>query len=141
MSLPQIVLTEQDSDRLTRLLDSLPYARREGVGALEDELARAEVVAAANLPRDVVTMNSRVVFADLETGKRSEVLLVYPHDVAKFKDGGAISVLAPVGSALLGLRVGQSIDWRMPSGKLKRLRVLEVGGQPSSEGSRYPPQT
>jgi regulator of nucleoside diphosphate kinase len=125
MQLPQIILTEQDSDRLTRLLEILPHAQREAVGALEDELARAEVVASADVPCDVVTMNSRVVFEDMQTGRRSEALLVYPHDVAGF-NGGAISVLAPVGSALLGMRAGQSIEWRVPSGKLKRYLVLEV---------------
>jgi regulator of nucleoside diphosphate kinase len=132
MQLPQIILSEQDSDRLTRLLDILPHAQRESIGALEDELARAQVVDSAEVPRDVVTMNSRVAFEDMETGKRSEAVLVYPHDVAKFNGGGAISVLAPVGSALLGLRAGQSIEWRLPSGKLKRYVVLEVVHQPDT---------
>jgi len=135
MQLPQIILTEQDSDRLTRLLEILPKAQREAIGALEDELARAEVVALADVPRDVVTMNSRVVFEDMETGRRSEVLLVYPHDVAGF-NGRAISVLAPVGSALLGMRAGQSIEWRVPSGKLKRYLVLEVARQPEAPGDQ-----
>ena len=125
MQLPKIILTEQDSDRLTRLLEILPLSQREASSALEDELARAEVVAAADVPHDVVTMNSRVAFEDMETGKRSEALLVYPHDAVR-SNGAAISVLAPVGSALLGMRAGQSIEWRMPSGKLKRYRVLDV---------------
>lgn len=125
MQLPQIFITEQDSDRITRLLDILPRTQREASDALEQELARAEVVDSAELPLDVVTMNSRVVFEDMETGKRSNAVLVYPHDVARF-NGGAISVLAPVGSALLGMRSGQSIEWRMPNGKLKRYLVLEV---------------
>lgn len=133
MALPQIIITEQNSDRLTRLLANFSYAQRAAVGALERELSRAEVVDAAEVPRDVVTMNSRVVFEDLETGRRSEALLVYPHDVARFQ-GGAISVLAPVGSALLGLRAGQSIEWRMPSGKLKRYLVREVVYQPETAG-------
>lgn len=118
MQLPQIILTQHDSDRLTRLLEILPHAQREATSALEDELARAEVVASADVPRDVVTMNSRVVFEDMETGRQTEARLVYPHDVAGF-NGGAISVLAPVGSALLGMRAGQSIEWRMPSGTVR----------------------
>jgi regulator of nucleoside diphosphate kinase len=135
MQLPEIIITEQDSDRLTRLLDILPQAQRAAVGALENELARAKVVDSAELPSDVVTMNSRVVFEDVETGRRSNALLVYPHDTARF-NGGAISVLAPVGSALLGLRAGQSIEWRMPSGRLKRYLVVEVVRQPEAQG--YP---
>jgi regulator of nucleoside diphosphate kinase len=134
MQLPEIIITEQDSDRLARLLDVLSPAQRAASGALEGELARAEVVASAELPRDVVSMNSRVVFEDVETGRRSSALLVYPHDVAR-SNGGAISVLAPVGSALLGLRAGQSIDWPMPSGKVKRYLVLEVVREPETTGA------
>jgi regulator of nucleoside diphosphate kinase len=134
MQLPKIILTEQDSDRIARLLEILPYAQREAISALEHELARAEVVDSADVPHDVVTMYSRVVFEDMETGRRSEALLVYPHDVAGLH-GVAISVLAPVGSALLGMRAGQSIEWRMPSGKLKRYRVVEVAHK--HEGSDH----
>ncbi|HEX6241262.1 MAG TPA: nucleoside diphosphate kinase regulator [Polyangiales bacterium] len=131
MLLPEIIITEQDSDRIMGWLDSLPPAQRAAAGALEYELARAELVDAADVPNDVVTMNSRVVFEDVDTGRRSEALLVYPHEATKFK-GGAVSVLAPVGSALLGLRAGQGIDWRMPGGKLKRYQVIHVVRQPGA---------
>jgi regulator of nucleoside diphosphate kinase len=125
MQLPEIIITEQDSDSITRLLDVLPPAQREAVRGLEHELARAEIVDSTNVPDDVVTMNSRVVFEDVDTGKRSEAVLVYPHEAVRF-NGCAVSVLAPLGTALLGLRTGQSIDWRMPSGKLRRYQVVEV---------------
>ncbi|MET0340741.1 MAG: nucleoside diphosphate kinase regulator [Polyangiales bacterium] len=132
MFAPDIIITETDSDRLTRLLDVLPDAQRAAVADLESELARAHVVPPRAVPRDVVTMNSRVVFEDAESGKRTEARLVYPHD-SKL-DAGAVSVLAPVGSALLGMRTGQWIDWRMPSGRLKRYRVLDVPYQPEAAG-------
>ena len=129
---PPIYLTQDDLDRLTDLLEA--YAA--GAGGrrfehLEGELLRARVVPSDQIPRDVVTMNSRVVFEDERTGERREVTLVYPRDADI--DAGKISVLVPVGSALLGLRVGQSIDWTLPSGQKRRYRVIAVPYQPEAE--------
>lgn len=100
--------------------------------ALENELARAIVVPPEQIPKDVVTMNSRVVFEDETTGERREVTLVYPAhaDIG----AGKISILVPVGSALLGLRIGQSIDWNLPSGQRRRYRVIAVPYQPEAAG-------
>jgi regulator of nucleoside diphosphate kinase len=78
-------------------------------------------------------MNSRVVFEDEQTGERREVTLVYPREADI--DAGKISILVPVGSALLGLRVGQSIDWTLPGGQKRRYRVIAVPYQPEAEGS------
>ena len=91
---------------------------------LQAELDRADVLPAADVPDDVVTMHSQVYYVDETTGERRAVTLVYPHeaDIAK----GRVSVLAPVGAALLGLSTGQSIDWGFPHGVRRRLRVLEV---------------
>ena len=129
---PPIYLTQDDLDRLTDLLEA--YAA--GAGGrrfehLEGELLRARVVPSDQVPRDIVTMNSRVVFEDEQTGERREVTLVYPRDADI--DAGKISVLVPVGSALLGLRVGQSIDWTLPSGQKRRYRVIAVPYQPEAE--------
>lgn len=129
MSLPEIIVTEQDVERLVRLLDVLPATQAALASALEQELERACVVSPEAVPSDVVTMNSRVVFED-ESGKRSEVVLGYPHHA----NGSTISVLAPIGMALLGLRPGQSIEWRMPTGRSRRIRVLEVLYQPEAAG-------
>jgi regulator of nucleoside diphosphate kinase len=98
--------------------------RQLGCEKLEAELDRADVLHAADVPNDVVTMHSRVRYLDETTGERRSVTLVYPHetDVAS----GRISVLAPVGSALLGLSEGQTIDWEFPHGARRRLRVEEV---------------
>jgi regulator of nucleoside diphosphate kinase len=126
---PPIYLSQPDLDRLTDLLEA--YA----VGAggrrfeqLEGELTRAKVVPPDQIPQDIVTMNSRVLFEDEKTGERREVTLVYPKDADI--DAGKISVLVPVGSALLGLRVGQSIDWMLPNGEKRRYRVIAVPHQP-----------
>lgn len=128
---PAIIVTETDSQRLCALLDGLPPESRRGLAGLELELERAQVVSSHEVPADVVTMNSRVRFEELHSGSCSEVRLVYPSQAAQ---EDAVSVLAPVGSALLGLSVGQAIDWRMPNGRLRRFRILELLYQPEAAG-------
>ena len=119
---PSLYVTQNDLERLSELLDS----QGGRFAQLEGELARAVVVPRSEIPRDVVTMNSRVVFQNETTGERREVTLVYP------ADAGKISILVPVGTALLGLRVGQSIDWQLPNGEKHRYRVIDVPYQPES---------
>lgn len=91
---------------------------------LEEELGRATIVSDEELPKNVVTMNSFVTYQDMETGKESQVTLVYPADADL--DQNKISILSPVGSALIGLQEGQFINWPLPSGKKKQLKVLSV---------------
>ncbi len=132
---PPIYLSQDDFDRLTDLLEAYPAgAGGRRLEQLEEELARARVVPPDEIPKDVVTMNSRVVFEDEQTGEQREVTLVYPRDADI--DAGRISVLVPVGTALLGLRVGQSIDWRLPSGQKHRYRVIAVPYQPEATRTR-----
>jgi regulator of nucleoside diphosphate kinase len=132
----RIQVTQADYERLQRLIaawsDNRDVAAAE---ALAEELDRAEVVPAERIAGNVVTMNSHVVFEDPQTAERRDVWLVYPHgsDVER----GRISVLAPVGSALLGLTVGQTIDWPLPGGHAKRLRVVEVVYQPEQAGDYH----
>ena len=99
---------------------------------LENELVRAVVVPRDQIPKDVVTMNSRVIFENETTGKQLDIKLVYPREADI--DAGKISVVVPVGTALLGLRVGQSIDWALPSGESHRYRVVGVPYQPEAAG-------
>lgn len=122
-----LILTKEDFEKLTSLINS---TNLETIELLEEELNRASVVANEELPADVVSMNSKVRYQDLETGKETVVTLVYPHeaDIEKNK----VSVLAPIGSALIGLRVGQIIQWPVPNGKEKQVRVLAVLSQPAS---------
>jgi regulator of nucleoside diphosphate kinase len=128
-----IFVTEPDLDRLTQLLDS-DVARRDPASraALEEELGRAVVVDSAEIPPDVVTMNSRVRFEDVDTGEKLDMTVVYP--VNADVERGRISVLAPVGSALLGLTVGQAIQWPLPGGKARHLRVVGISYQPEAAG-------
>jgi len=129
----QILLTTEDFARLEQLVETYADQRDlDAIPALEEELGRAEVVDPTHIPPDVVTMNSRVRFIDEQTGEEREVMLVYPAD-ADFTQH-RVSILAPLGSALLGLRTGQAIDWPVPSGEVKRFRVLAVTHQPESVG-------
>lgn len=105
---------------------------QEAAEALESELARARVVEPHEIPPDVVTMNSRVRFLDESTGQEREATLVYPKDADPA--AGKISVLAPVGAALIGMRAGETIDWPLPNGRSKRLKILAVTWQPEAEG-------
>jgi regulator of nucleoside diphosphate kinase len=128
VSTQEITVTTQD---LRRLQDLLTIESTSEAEQLDIELARAKVVAGTDIGRDVVTMNSDVTYEERGTGARRTVRIVYPRDAAASR--GWISVLAPLGSALLGLKVGQEIEWRMPSG-LRRVRVLAVPYQPEANG-------
>jgi regulator of nucleoside diphosphate kinase len=129
-TLPRIALSRFDFERLERLLEKV--GPRADLDALREELERAEIFEPADVPSNLVTMNSVVRFADEESGKESEVTLVFPGsaDVEKQR----ISVLAPIGSALLGLSVGDSIDWPLPDARTRRLRVVAVTYQPEAAG-------
>jgi regulator of nucleoside diphosphate kinase len=132
----QILITTQNFERLERLIGTYAARRdRDAVTALEEELGRAEVVDPTRIPPDVVTMNSTVRFIDEQTGEGQEVTLVYPAE-ADFAHH-RVSILAPLGGALLGLRVGQAMDWPVPSGQVKRFRVLAVTHQPEAAGDYH----
>jgi len=124
-----ILVTEQDFERLALLII---HSHGPNALALEEELGRAEVVGQKEIPGDVVTMNSVVTFVSKDTNKETEIRLVYPKDADVTK--GHVSVLAPVGVALLGLRVGQSIDWPMPNGQSRQLTVTGIKYQPEAQG-------
>ena len=129
-STPAIIITRLDLQRLERLLDSLEEYGP-GAEALEKELARAQVVGRDEVPAGVVTMNSRVHCREEGSGKDWHLTLVFPEDVG---GEGRVSILAPVGSALLGLSVGQQIDWPGPGGKSLKLTLLAVEYQPEAAG-------
>lgn len=123
-----IVITEQDLQRLLPILDQSATAESE---LLDEELHRATIVEQRRVSPDVVTMNSEVVYEDFATGARRTIRLVYPKDADLSR--GWISVLAPIGSALLGLKVGQQIEWQLPAGP-RRVFVVEIRYQPESSG-------
>lgn len=126
---PRILITDQDFQRLSALVSITDDERSD---MLDEELSRANIIAQADVPSSVVTMNSKVKFLDQSNGQTSEMTLVYPQDANL--DEGRISIFAPVGIALLGLSVGQAIDWKMPNGQIKKLQVEQVVFQPEAAG-------
>ncbi|MDF7758824.1 nucleoside diphosphate kinase regulator [Kosakonia cowanii] len=132
MSRPAIIINERDAERLDRLLEQPAHASLAIADALNEELDRANMCAPDAMPHDVVTMNSRVKFRELKSGETRVRTLVYP---AQMTDSATqLSVLAPVGAALLGLRVGDSIHWTLPGGTTTDLEVLELLYQPEAAG-------
>lgn len=131
----RIVLTSRDFDRLEALLNSLPPNAFPNKANLEKELERAEVVAPEQIPPNVVTMNSTVHFMIVDSGEDFRLTLVYPKDVEGQAD--RISVLAPIGSALLGLSVGDELEWPRPGGGMSKVRVVDVLYQPERAGELH----
>ncbi len=103
----------------------------EALRALDDELDRAKAVRADEIPPDVITMNSRVRMTDLQTGKQRVVTVVYPEQA---NDDDCVSILSPLGTVLLGYRVGDEIERETPGGAL-HLRVDELLYQPEAAGN------
>lgn len=131
---PSITVTSLDLERIERLLDDAdPVLPQHEL--LREELLRARVVAPADVPADVVTMNSRVRFAVQPAAREYEMTLVYPRDAAGA--GDHVSVLAPAGAALLGLAVGDRIEWPAPGGATIDVQVMDVVYQPERAGELH----
>ena len=134
MTAKKIYVTDKDLARLLELLKTTIPASDSGkkdLKKLKQELDRAEIRESASIPPDVVTMNSKVQLTDLDSGKEYEWRLVYPKD--ENISQGRISILAPLGSALIGYREGDSFEWEVPSG-LRKFRIGKVLFQPESAG-------
>jgi len=124
-----IVITENDYDRLLRLINSRRYSGhdKENLDVLAQELERAIIVNGVDLPGDVVTMNSHVRVKDLDRNDEVAYQIVFPADANAGKN--RISVLAPLGTGLLGYRAGDTVEWPVPSG-MRRLRIVNVKREP-----------
>jgi len=129
---PKIVISENDAEKLARLLDALPGAAIPGKAELLAEIDRADVVTAEAIPPDVVTMNSTVRFTISSSSEMFNLTLVYPKDVDD--SGSTISIPAPVGSAMLGLSKGDEIEWSKPGGGTTKVRIDEILYQPERSG-------
>ena len=119
---PNIIISQAD---LTALENQLERAvlPREFVRALEHELDRAKIVDSKKMPEDVVTMGSQVTFKILDTQKTFTKTLCFPAESAKYAD--SISVFAPIGAAIIGLRAGQSIKWQIQGGE-QSVEIVKV---------------
>ncbi|MEJ1097150.1 MULTISPECIES: nucleoside diphosphate kinase regulator [unclassified Pseudoxanthomonas] len=129
---PSLIVSSRDFDRLEALLESPALRQQPAAIALMDELSRAEVRPPEQIPDTVITMHSTVDFIDEMTGEHHHLTLVYPNEADVEK--GHVSVLAPVGSALLGLSLGQTIHWEAPGGRHLQLRVTGIRYQPEASG-------
>lgn len=131
---PLLIINRLDAERIERLIDDAETGL-EVAEALEAELERAEILDPEDMPADVVSMNSQVEFTDVGKSRRFTRTLVYPHSLATTEEG--ISVMAPVGAALLGLRVGDTIEWPLPGGQAATLRIESILWQPESQGQLH----
>lgn len=133
-----ITITKDNRELLLLLLDGIAASEadeRKRLEELQGEIERATVVESHLIDADIVTMNSRVSLRDLDSGERIVYTLVYPRDANSAE--GRISVLAPVGTAILGYRVGATIRWKVPAGE-RKLRIDKILFQPeaASDGGK-----
>ncbi len=129
-----IQITENDLQKLREAIGDAKhgaYRKSVYIQHLEGELERAAIISARQIPADVITMNSRARLTDLSNGEQMELTLVFPEDTSKGMDH--VSVLAPIGTAIIGYRVGDVIEWDTPDGKAK-LRVEKIVYQPEADG-------
>ncbi|HOT72446.1 MAG TPA: nucleoside diphosphate kinase regulator [Anaerohalosphaeraceae bacterium] len=129
-----LYITQFDKERLEELMGVARFfggSSRADLQDLEEEMKRAHIVSPQEIPSDVVTMNSQVLLCDIDTLETMTYTLVFPKDADI--DSGAISVLAPVGTAILGYRQGDIVEWPVPSG-IRRLRIEKVLYQPEAAG-------
>jgi regulator of nucleoside diphosphate kinase len=129
---PDIVVSALDAERLEAIADRLPASAIESKNALLDELGRANIVEVDQMPATVVTMNSTVRFEITSPQEEFCMTLVYPGDIGNGVN--QISVLTPIGTALLGLAEGSQIEWPRRDGQSVHVRILEVLSQPAQVG-------
>lgn len=130
----KIFITQVDAEKLRKLLwdaGSTDYRGSEYLKKLRQELERAEVVDPKLTPPDVITMNSTAVLEDIDASEEMVYTLVFPEDADIYQ--GKISILAPIGTGMLGYRVGDIFEWDTPAGRVK-IRVKALTYQPEAAG-------
>lgn len=131
-----LLLNELDHARLERLLQQPEYEQLPTADILAERLENADVVSAEKLPADIVSMHSRVRFRDMNTNTELEKELVYPHNLDP-QATDQLSVLAPLGVALLGARLNQEIQWQLPNGRDAHIRIEAILHQPEAAGELH----
>jgi len=137
MNNKSIQITEFDLQRLNKLLreaEHTDYRGSEYLDNLRAELDHAQIVPSQAISQEIVTMNSIVVLFDLATRKKETYTLVFPEDADISQ--GKISILAPIGTAMLGYRIGDTFEWQAPAGK-RRLKVKRILYQPEAAGDYH----
>ncbi len=130
MKQKKIYITESDKSKLQKLFKTTLGFRHKDlitVRSLLQELDRAEIITNEKIRRSTIIMNSQVLIKDIDTGEELKYTLVYPEysNIGENK----ISILAPIGTALLGYREGDTIEWKVPAGT-RRLLVKKILYQP-----------
>ncbi len=137
MKTRKIYITEFDKKRLEELIavaEEFGGQDMRDLDSLSKELSRAEVVSSKDIPAGVVTMNSKVVLRDISTSEKMTYTLVFPRNADI--GSGKISVLAPIGTAILGYSKGDIIEWKVPAGK-QRISIEEILYQPEASGDYH----
>jgi len=132
-----IYITDNDMVRLEGLLEVAgenPTRDNKHLEELSRELMKAEIVESRDIPPNVITMNSEVLFQDLDSGDSKTYKLVFPREANV--DQNRISILAPVGTAMLGCRVGQTIKWNAPAGE-RKMKIVKILYQPEAAGDYH----
>ncbi len=130
----KIQVTKTDHERLTQLLDSMqhvPARDRVCLDKLRGELDRARIITPKRVKPDVITMNSTVKLRDLDNNDLYEYQLVYPEDADP--ENNKVSILAPVGTALLGFSIGDTVEWPVPAG-VRHFQIEDILYQPEASG-------
>jgi regulator of nucleoside diphosphate kinase len=134
MNQPSIFITKTDEEKLRDLIRQAQHSEYRGSAYLKllaGELDKAQIVDPHEVPPDVITLNSIAHLIDLESGDEMIYTLVFPEDADVSQ--GKISILAPIGTAMLGYRVGDIFEWDTPGGK-RKIRVEKVMYQPEASG-------
>lgn len=132
-----IYITKSDLRRLQEVVQiakKFKYLDHNNLKKLEQELARAMIVESTDVPPDVVTMNSKVELLDLDRNERMIFTLVFPNDADI--NQGKISILAPIGAAIIGYRVDDTVIWQVPAGQ-RRIKIQKVIYQPEASGNYH----
>lgn len=135
MTKPNITVSSTDLARIENLIAATADKASPAIKMLEDELDRADIVEPSEISANVVTMNSTVRFSSSVTNEQFTYTLVYPKDMQS--DGTTISILAPAGSAILGLSEGDEMLWPATEGKALKVKVEEVLYQPERAGELH----
>ncbi|MDD5483848.1 MAG: nucleoside diphosphate kinase regulator [Kiritimatiellae bacterium] len=129
-----IYITQNDYDRLLVMLSEREKAENKDspyLQSLRQEIARAIIVPSDKIPRHVITMHSQVSLRDMDSREDMVYTLTFPDEADAA--GNKISILAPIGTALIGYSVGDTIEWKVPTG-LRRLKVMKIIYQPEAAG-------
>lgn len=135
MNKKRIIVNSRDFTKLTQIInDTHAHGGNQYLKNLAAELSNAILLDPENIPPDVITMNSKVEFTDVSESGKFVYAIVYPEDADT--ENGRLSVLAPIGTALLGYRAGDTVTWKVPAG-IKKFQIEKILYQPEANGDYH----